>query len=56
MPPMVPGECGAYCFTSGTGAGTDTPFDIDNNPSDRVGLDADGALVIERDNTESARS
>lgn len=51
-PPMVPGDCGAYCFESSTGAGTSTPFDLGSNPGDRVGLDADGALVIERDNSQ----
>jgi hypothetical protein len=54
-PPPPPGSsCGQYCFRSETGAGTDTPFDIDNNPSERVGLDDDGALVIQRDNTATA--
>jgi hypothetical protein len=54
VPPMEAGGCGQYCFRTETGAGTSTPFDIDGNPSERVGLDADGALVIQRDNAEAA--
>jgi streptogramin lyase len=53
LPPNQ-GDCGQYCFETETGAGTDAPFDITNNPSDRVGLDPDGALVIERDNAQAA--
>jgi hypothetical protein len=52
--PPPAGSCGPHCFESNTGAGTDAPFDIGNNPSDRVGIDQDGALVIQRDNAESA--
>lgn len=44
--------CGFGCTTTKTGAGTDNPFDLDN-PSDHVGLDPDGALVIQRDGDES---
>jgi hypothetical protein len=54
LPPTPGGGCGQHCFRTETGAGTDTPFDVDANPSTRVGLDADGALVIQRDNAEAA--
>jgi hypothetical protein len=40
------GTCGASCFETPTGADTNTPFDLDDNPSDNVGLDDDGALVL----------
>jgi len=41
-------SCGDNCFASSTGAGTDEPFDLTRNPSDGVGLDPEGSLVIER--------
>jgi len=42
-----PGDCGAACYSNPTGAGTDTPFDVTDNPSGGVGLDPDGALVLQ---------
>jgi streptogramin lyase len=46
--------CGLGCTRNETGAGTDTPFDLDDNPSEGVGLDPDGALILERDEGEAA--
>ncbi|RLB46114.1 MAG: hypothetical protein DRI90_27690, partial [Deltaproteobacteria bacterium] len=39
------------CETESSGVGTDDPFDPDNNPSDGVGLDDNGALVLDASNT-----
>ena len=45
--------CGVGCTREETGAGTGKPFDLDDNPSEGVGLDPDGALILERDEGES---
>ncbi len=39
------------CEVESSGVGTGTPFDPDNNPSDGVGLDENGALVLDASNT-----
>jgi len=44
------GDC-PDCEEEGAGVGTENPFDPDNNPSDGVGLDDDGALVLDQSNT-----
>jgi hypothetical protein len=45
---LPPGACGANCEHAATGVDTDQPFDLDGNPSEHVGLDPDGALILER--------
>jgi streptogramin lyase len=47
------GDCGSGCVRSETGPGTDKPFDLDDNPNEGVGVDPDGALVLERDDSEA---
>jgi hypothetical protein len=54
LPPSTQGSCGPGCSMMGTGPGTGNAFDVTNNPSEHVGVDADGALVIARDSAESA--
>jgi hypothetical protein len=49
LPPFVVGSCGPGCTQSDIGAGTTMPFDPKTNPSEHVGVDGDGALVITRD-------
>jgi len=44
----VAGPCGDECFEQGAGTGGDA-FDPTMNPSESVGLDPDGALIIKRD-------
>ncbi len=39
------------CTEKENGVGTDNPFDTDNNPSDNVGLDDEGALVLDPSNS-----
>jgi hypothetical protein len=38
------------CIDVAAGVGTDNPFDVDENPSDGVGTDDDGALVLDASN------
>lgn len=40
----------ADCVDHAVGVGTNNPFDPDNNPSDGVGVDDDGALVLDSSN------
>ncbi len=51
--PVDSGDCGSGCTRDETGAGTDEPFDLDDNPNEGVGVDPDGALVLERDDGET---
>ena len=44
------GDCGD-CIDQSSGVGTDHPFDPDGNESDGVGLDGDGALVLDATQT-----
>ncbi|MFI5305980.1 MAG: hypothetical protein ACHQ53_01430 [Polyangiales bacterium] len=53
LPPFLQDSCGPGCMQSNTGAGTNAPFDVTGNPSDHVGLDPDGALVLQRDTAAS---
>ena len=46
---VINGSCGQGCFESGAGPGTDTPFDPAAPGAANVGLDSDGALVLQRD-------
>lgn len=41
------GDCDPSCRLSGTGVGTATPYMPDTDPSDGVGLDPTGALVLD---------
>lgn len=50
--PADGGDCGSGCVRDETGAGTDDPFDLDENPNEGVGLDPNGAIVLERDEGE----
>jgi hypothetical protein len=43
------GTCGQGCFETGAGVGSDAPFDPASPGASNVGVDADGALVLERD-------
>lgn len=45
------GGCGASCEREATGVGTNNPFDLDDHDNGGVGLDPDGALVIDEANT-----
>lgn len=46
--PQAADRCGDLCVVTEAG-GDGAPFDLDANPADGVGLDADGALVLRRD-------
>jgi hypothetical protein len=50
-PTVIPpdGTCGNGCFESGTGIGSDMPFDPGTTSATNVGVDSDGALVLQRD-------
>lgn len=49
-----PGKCGADCQTSSSGVGTADPFDTAKHDSSNVGVDKDGALVLDRAATGGA--
>jgi streptogramin lyase len=48
LPPFDPGSCGLHCYRDSVGGEGGDGFDLDTAPSDGVGLDEDGALVLER--------
>ena len=41
------GNCDSTCMASGAGAGTMTPWDIDMDDSEGVGVDDEGALILD---------
>ena len=41
------GNCDPSCVRDGSGAGSDDPFDLEEDESDGVGLDDDGAVVLD---------
>jgi hypothetical protein len=47
------GNCDPRCQASSTGAGTDSPFDLDTNENDGVRVDDDGALVLDSRNVRT---
>ena len=53
LTPFVEGSCGLNCYSSDTGAGSEQPFDLAMSPNDGVGIDDDGALVLERQDADS---
>jgi streptogramin lyase len=48
LPAFRPGSCGLHCYRSSVGGDAGDGFDLESAPSEGVGLDDDGALVLER--------